>query len=140
MLDSLITLKVDNSSGANIAFDATIDSQKQVITINPNSNLTGQQNVYVAIGATVEDQTCGKAITAANATFTVVDTNVPTLTSSTPADGATEVGVNDNIVLNFSKLLMRRVVILLFINLQMTLKWNLYLLVTLKYLDQVLQQ
>ena len=102
-VDSLITLKVNNSSGADIAFDATIDSDKKVITINPNSNLTGQQNVYVAIGATVEDQTCGQAITAANATFTVVDTDVPTLTSSTPTDGATEVGVNDNIVLNFSK-------------------------------------
>ena len=102
-VDSLITLKVNNSSGADIAFDATIDSDKKVITINPNSNLTGQQNVYVAIGATVEDQTCGQAITAANATFTIVDTDVPTLTSSTPTDGATEVGVNDNIVLNFSK-------------------------------------
>jgi len=102
-IDSLITLKVNNSSGADIAFDATIDSDKKVITINPNSNLTGQQNVYVAIGATVEDQTCEQAITAANATFTVVDTDVPTLTSSTPADGAIEVGVNDNIVLNFSK-------------------------------------
>ena len=102
-IDSLITLKVNNSSGADIAFDATIDSDKKVITINPNNNLTGQQNVYVAIGATVEDQTCEQAITAANATFTVVDTDVPTLTSSTPADGAIEVGVNDNIVLNFSK-------------------------------------
>ena len=102
-IDSLITLKVNNSSGADIAFDATIDSDKKIITINPNSNLTGQQNVYVAIGATVEDQTCGQAITATNATFTVVDTDVPTLTSSTPTDGATEVGVNDNIVLNFSK-------------------------------------
>ena len=102
-VDSLISLKVNNSSGADIAFDATIDSDKKVITINPDSNLTGQQNVYVAIGATVEDQTCGQAITAANATFTVVDTDVPTLTSSTPTDGATEVGVNDNIVLNFSK-------------------------------------
>ena len=102
-VDSLITLKVNNSSGADIAFDATIDSDKKVITINPDSNLTGQQNVYVAIGATVEDQTCGQAITAANATFTVVDTDVPTLTSSSPTDGATEVGVNDNIVLNFSE-------------------------------------
>jgi len=102
-VDSLISLKVNNSSGADIAFDATIDSDKKVITINPDSNLTGQQNVYVAIGATVEDQTCGQAITAANATFTVVDTDVPTLTSSTPTDGAIEVGVNDNIVLNFSK-------------------------------------
>ena len=102
-VDSLITLKVNNSSGADIAFDATIDSDKKVITINPDSNLTGQQDVYVAIGATVEDQTCGQAITAANATFTVVDTDVPTLSSSTPSDGATEVSVSDNIVLNFSK-------------------------------------
>ena len=102
-VDSLISLKVNNSSGADIAFDATIDSDKKVITINPDSNLTGQQNVYVAIGATVEDQTCGQAITAANATFTVVDTDVPTLSSSTPADADTGVGVNDNIVLNFSK-------------------------------------
>ena len=102
-VDSLISLKENNSSGADIAFDATIDSDKKVITINPDSNLTGQQNVYVAIGATVEDQTCGQAITAANATFTVVDTDVPTLSSSTPADADTGVGVNDNIILNFSK-------------------------------------
>ena len=102
-VDSLITLKVNNSSGSDIAFNATIDSDKKVITINPDSNLTGQQDVYVAIGATVEDQTCGQAISAANATFTVVDTDVPTLSSSTPADADTGVGVNDNIVLNFSK-------------------------------------
>ena len=102
-VDSLITLKVNNSSGSDIAFDATIDSDKKIITINPDSNFTGEQDVYVAIGATVEDQTCGQAITAANATFTAVDTDVPTLTSSSPTDGATEVGVNDNIVLNFSK-------------------------------------
>ena len=102
-VDSLISLKENDSSGADIAFDATIDSDKKVITINPDSNLTGQQNVYVAIGATVEDQTCGQAITAANATFTVVDTDVPTLSSSTPADADTGVGVNDNIILNFSK-------------------------------------
>ena len=102
-VDSLISLKVNNSSGADIAFNATIDSDKKVITINPDSNLTGEQNVYVAIGATVEDQTCGQAITAANATFTVVDTDVPTLSSSTPADADTGVGVNDNIILNFSK-------------------------------------
>ena len=100
---ALITLKEDNSSGSNIDFDATIDSDKKIITITPDSNLTGEQDVYVAIGATVEDQTCGKAITAANATFTVVDTDVPTLTSSTPADGDTGIGVNANIVLNFSE-------------------------------------
>ena len=36
-VDSLITLKVNNSSGADIAFDATINSDKKVITINPDS-------------------------------------------------------------------------------------------------------
>ena len=102
-VDSLITLKEDNSSGSNIAFNATIDSDKKIITINPNSNFSGEQTVYVAIGATVEDSTCEQAISADNATFTVVDTDVPTLSSSTPADGATGVGVNDNIVLTFSK-------------------------------------
>ena len=36
-VDSLITLKETNSSGSNIAFDATISSDKKVITINPDS-------------------------------------------------------------------------------------------------------
>ena len=33
-VDSLITLKEDNSSGSTIAFNATIDSDKKIITIN----------------------------------------------------------------------------------------------------------
>jgi len=68
-IDSHITLKLNNASGSNINFDATINTDKTVITINPASNLLYSQAVYVEIGATVEDS-AGNAITAANATFT----------------------------------------------------------------------
>jgi len=70
-IDSHITLKLNNASGSNINFDATINSDKTVITINPVNNLSFSQAVYVEIGATVEDS-AGNAITATNATFTTI--------------------------------------------------------------------
>ena len=54
-VDSLITLKTTNSSGSDIAFDATIDSDKKIITINPGSDFSSEQVIYVAIGSTVEE-------------------------------------------------------------------------------------
>ena len=101
-IDSLITLKENNASGSNINFDATIDSDKKIITINPDSDFSSEQTIYVAIGATVENS-CDNAVTASSATFTAVDANIPTLLSSSPSDGATTVGINDNIVLTFSE-------------------------------------
>ena len=70
-IDSHITLKLNNSSGNNINFDATINGNKTVITINPTSNLPNSQAVYVAIGATLEDY-ADNLITASNATFTTM--------------------------------------------------------------------
>lgn len=101
-VDALITLKDTNASGSDIPFDATIDGAKEVITINPTSNFTSEQVVYVAIGATVEDAS-DNAITATNATFTVEDVEAPTILSTTPADGATTVGVNQDLVITFSE-------------------------------------
>lgn len=75
-VDALITLKDTNSSGSYIAFDATISGN--VITINPSSDFSSEQTVYVAIGATVEDS-ANNAITASSATFTVTQTNSPAL-------------------------------------------------------------
>lgn len=75
-VDALITLKDTNSSGSDIAFDATVSGN--VITINPTSDFSSEQTVYVAIGATVEDSS-DNAITASNATFAVVQTNSPAL-------------------------------------------------------------
>jgi hypothetical protein len=89
-VDALITLKENNSSGTDISFDATINADKTVITINPSSSLSSEQVVYVAIGATVEDAS-NNAINAASASFTAVDTSAPTMviTSSTVSDGDT---------------------------------------------------
>ncbi|MCS5579050.1 MAG: Ig-like domain-containing protein, partial [Gammaproteobacteria bacterium] len=108
-IDNLITLKLTNASGANITFDATIDTNKKVITINPISNLFYSQAVYVAIGATVEDS-ADHVITVANATFTTggsgdyggTDTTAPTVTFS-PVNGATGVAISDNIIITFSE-------------------------------------
>jgi len=82
-INSLITLKLTNASGADITFDGTINGDKTVITINPISNLFYSQAVYVAIGATVEDS-ADNAITA-NATFTT--TMDPLLEAFYPFDG-----------------------------------------------------
>ena len=68
-IDSHITLKLNNASGSNINFEATINTGKTVITINPTSNLFYSQAVYVAIGASLEDH-ANNPITAVNATFT----------------------------------------------------------------------
>ncbi len=88
-VDALITLKENNSSGADIAFNATINGGKTVITINPDSNLSSTQVVYVAIGATVEDAS-NNAINAANVSFTAADVSAPTMaiTSAEVSDGA----------------------------------------------------
>jgi surface protein len=75
-VDALITLKDTNSGGSNIAFDATVSGN--VITINPTSDFSSEQTVYVGIGATVEDSS-DNAITASSATFTVAQTNSPAL-------------------------------------------------------------
>ena len=89
-VDALITLKENNSSGSDISFDATINGGKTVITINPSSDFSSEQVIYVAIGTSVEDA-ADNAINAANISFTAVDTSAPTMaiTSSTVTDGDT---------------------------------------------------
>ena len=100
-IDSLITLKNTNNSGANIAFDATINTAKTVITINPNSDFSSEQVIYVAIGATVEDS-YDNVISASSATFTAVDFIAPTL-SFEPQDLESLVPVTDNIIITFDE-------------------------------------
>ena len=51
----MITLKETDENGSDLAFSATINSTKTIITINPTSNFSSQQVIYAAIGATVED-------------------------------------------------------------------------------------
>ena len=100
-VDSLITLKTTNSSGSDIAFNATIDSEKKIITINPDSDFSSEKVIYVAIGTTVEDSS-GNANSASSATFTAIDSITPSLIFS-PVNSSTNVAVNSNITLTFSE-------------------------------------
>ena len=102
-IDAHITLKDTNSTGADISFDATIDASDQVVTINPDANLNSSQVVYVAVTNNTLENACNTALPAHSATFTVADTEGPTLSSSNPSDGATTMGVNSNIVLTFNE-------------------------------------
>ncbi|MBT4661912.1 MAG: hypothetical protein HOC18_08430, partial [Candidatus Marinimicrobia bacterium] len=73
-VDGLIRLKTPNHSGTDIAFDATIDTDKKVITIDPTNNFSFSQTIYVSIDQTLEDM-ANNAILSAAASFATADTN-----------------------------------------------------------------
>jgi uncharacterized protein YrzB (UPF0473 family) len=98
---SLITLKTTNSSGTNITFDATIDSDNKLITISPTSDFSSEQVIYVAIGATVEDKS-DNAITASSITFTAADSTAPNL-DFTPSDSDNGIAINSDITIVFDE-------------------------------------
>jgi D-arabinose 5-phosphate isomerase GutQ len=70
-VDARITFKYEDANGSDIPFDATIDSDKKTVTLAPVSNLDNEKQVYVAIGATVEDAS-DNSVSATSATFTTV--------------------------------------------------------------------
>ncbi|MDP6585579.1 MAG: Ig-like domain-containing protein, partial [Anaerolineales bacterium] len=100
-VDALITLKTTNSSGTDIVFEAVIDDSKQLITISPSSDFSSEQVIYVAIGATVEDES-GNAITASSITFTAADSTAPTV-AFVPPDSTNCVPISSNVSLTFSE-------------------------------------
>jgi len=100
-VDGLITLKKNNAAGDDIPFDATIDSDKKVITINPTNNLDSDLSVYVAIAGSVEDDS-DNAIQPVDITFNTVDTQAPTVAID-PADAATGISPSSNVTISFSE-------------------------------------
>jgi len=85
-VDLLITLKDTDVSGSDIAFDATINDSKTVITVDPVSDLYYDQIVYVAIPAYhVEDADGVELEALVSATFTTVN-----VISTMPSGSGTE--------------------------------------------------
>ena len=101
-VDALLSLKNQDVNGTDIAFDATINTSKSLITITSTDGFTSNQTVYAAIGATVEDGS-DNAITATSATFTTRDTYGPDITWS-PVDASTNVTVGSDVTITFSEL------------------------------------
>ncbi|MDP2831775.1 MAG: Ig-like domain-containing protein, partial [Pseudomonadota bacterium] len=78
-----------------------VDADTYTLAVTPNAGFTGNLTVNVAAGAALD--TAGNGSTAAAQSVQDVDTTVPTLSSSTPADNATAVVVGSNIVLTFNE-------------------------------------
>ena len=106
-----------NSGGSAIETIAVTDSKitgtgTTQITINPAANLAPSTSYYLNVAATAFDDVAGNSYAgitdATTLNFTTpADTAAPTLSSSSPADGAISVGINDNIVLNFDEIVDR---------------------------------
>jgi methionine-rich copper-binding protein CopC/uncharacterized protein YhjY with autotransporter beta-barrel domain/sugar lactone lactonase YvrE len=76
------------------------------ITINPSSDLEENTEYYVLIDATAFDDGSDASyagITSTTALSFTAANSAPTLVSSVPADDATDVAIDANIVLNFSE-------------------------------------
>ena len=77
------------------------------ITINPSTTLDGETGYYITIAATAFDDVDSASYAgitdSTTLNFTTADVGDPTLSSSSPSDGATGVAVDANIVLTFSR-------------------------------------
>ncbi|MCD4833727.1 MAG: Ig-like domain-containing protein [Bacteroidales bacterium] len=93
-VDALITLKDTDAAGTNITFDATIDVNKEVITIVPTADFDYNQDVFVSVAA-VEDA-AGNESVLQSATFTTIANNDATLSDLT-VDGETVDGFSATI-------------------------------------------
>ena len=78
------------------------------ITVNPSSDFDEQIKYYVTIDATAFDDASGNSYVGIDNSsnklqFTTADNTNPTLTSSSPGDGATSVNTLASLVINFSE-------------------------------------
>jgi hypothetical protein len=85
-VDQIVILKKDDANGENVSFDAVINTDKNVITITPESQLAHTQTYYVAITNGYEDYSNNRG-TSTSATFRTIDLTGPVVTI-TPANDA----------------------------------------------------
>jgi hypothetical protein len=78
-VDPIVVLKKDNANGENVSFDAVINTDRNMITITPDSQLAHTQTYYVAITNGFEDYSDNNG-TATSAIFTTTDLTGPTVT------------------------------------------------------------
>ena len=100
-VDDLVELKDNNVNGNKLDFDASINAQKNLITIEPTVHFTSNQVVYAAIGSTVED-TGNNVINPASTIFTAADIVPPSITWD-PDSGDTNVAINSTILITFNE-------------------------------------
>ena len=97
----------NTATGTGLGKVVTYNNATRTATINPNANLaqsTSYTLTLVGTGAGGIQDATGLHLPTTTIVFTTAgDTTAPTVTSSTPANGAVGVGQNANIVVNFSE-------------------------------------
>ncbi|MCI0750293.1 MAG: Ig-like domain-containing protein, partial [Flammeovirgaceae bacterium] len=101
-IDGSITLKLTDATGANIAFDATINGSDDVVTINPTATLPGNTVIYVAIAGVEDGSDNLISPNPASITFTTGDTQPPSATFN-PANSATNFSAVGNITITLNE-------------------------------------
>ncbi|MDM8523625.1 Ig-like domain-containing protein [Desulfococcaceae bacterium HSG8] len=86
-IDELITFKENSPTGADVSFDATVNSGKTEITINPGASLKGAQLYYVAIGSDLEGYQ-DNPIAAESITFSTANEGMHTITATSEGGGS----------------------------------------------------
>jgi len=107
-----ITIKKTSDNSTVETFNVATSGQvtgtgSSQITVNPSVTLDTSTEYYVLIDATAFDDSSNNSYAGISSTtalsFTTGDNILPTLSSSSPADNATNVERDANIVLNFSE-------------------------------------
>ena len=97
----------NNATGTLVGRVVTYDPATRTVTVNPNANLVPSRSytmTLIGTGANGIRDAAGVRLPTTTVDFTTrADTTAPVVTTTTPADGATGVGLGANTVVNFSE-------------------------------------
>lgn len=102
-ISNFVYLRKDSSSGKSLAFSASIDSAKKVITLDPSSNLDTDSRYYISIDKNVMKDSYDIGNASQSSYFDTGETTEKYATTFTPENKNTSVSVNPNITINFSE-------------------------------------
>ena len=91
--NSTVTL-TDTATGEAVAADVKVNNDSERLTLTPSSALDFGTEYRYEVTSGVEDE-AGQAFAPYSGTFTTVSEDVPSVTSTVPADGATDVSIYD---------------------------------------------
>jgi len=101
-IDDFVELRKSSSSGSTVAYSASINNAKTIITITPSSSLTKDTKYYVIIDKNSIRDNDENGNVAQSIYFTTGDDYDSVTTTYSPVNGATTVPVNTNITIAFS--------------------------------------
>ena len=94
-VSTLIHLRDESINGDNIALNASINSDMNVITVEPTGKFKSSQKVYAGLARAIQD-TSGIPIQSQGVVFQIQDTQPPQLTFA-PENNATGVAINSSV-------------------------------------------